>query len=149
RPHCPNCRRPIAAQTVQQIVDAILEMPTGTRLTLLAPIIRGRKGEYRKELREAARKGFVRARVDGQLRDLAEDVVLDKQKKHTIEIVVDRLGVRAEARGRITDSVETALRLAGGLATAAVDGREDRLFSERLACAECGLSVPEMAPRAF
>ena len=149
RPHCPNCHRPIAAQTVQQIVDAILESPPGTRLTLLAPIIRGRKGEYRKELRDAARKGFVRARVDGALRDLSEDIVLDKQKKHTIEIVVDRLAVRADARGRLTDSVETAVRLAEGLVLVAIEGRADRLFSERLACAECGLSVPEMAPRAF
>src|SRR6185503_14294671 len=117
----------------------------------LAPIVRGRKGEYRKELREAARKGFVRARINGALRELSEDIRLDKQKKHTIEIVVDRLAPKAEARGRITDSVETALRLAEGLVVASVDGAggSDTLYSERLACTECGLSVPDLAPRSF
>ena len=149
KPHCPNCGRPITAQTVQQIVDAILEAPAGSRLSVLAPIVRGRKGEYRKELRDAARKGFVRARVDGTLRELSEEIVLDKQKKHTIEIVVDRLLVRPDARGRLTDSVETALRLADGLLTVSVEGRGDLFFSEKLACTVCGLSVPEMAPRAF
>jgi excinuclease ABC subunit A len=154
KPHCPECGRPIAAQTVQQIVDAILEKGARGRLTLLAPIVRGRKGEYRKELRDAARKGFVRARVDGQLCELSEEIVLDKQKKHTIEIVVDRLGIRPELRGRLTDSVETALRLSTGLVTASLTpdpgGQpDDTLFSETLACTECGVSVPEMAPRAF
>ncbi len=151
-PHCPQCGKPIAAQTVQQIVDAILEGPAGARLALLAPIVRGRKGEYRRELREAARKGYVRARVDGAMRELSEDIRLDKMKKHTIEIVVDRLAIKPEARGRITDSVENALRFAEGLVVAHVEteeGAQDTLYSERLACITCGLSVPDLAPRSF
>ena len=149
KPHCPECGRPIAAQTVQQIVDAILEAAPGSRFTVLAPIVRGRKGEYRKELREAARKGFVRARVDGTLRELSEEIALDKQKKHTVEIVADRLAARPEARKRLAEAVETALRLGDGLANVAFDDGREHLFSEKLACIECGLSVPEMAPRAF
>src|SRR5512136_646234 len=114
-PYCHNCGKPIASQTVQQIVDAVLSLPEGTRIQVLAPIVRGRKGIYKKELREAAGKGFVRARVDGQVRDLADEIDLDKQRKHTIEIVVDRLVVRDDVKGRLTDSVETALEAAGGL----------------------------------
>src|SRR2546426_2310538 len=146
--HCPSCGKRIAAQTVQQIVDAVLALESGTRLAVLAPIVRGRKGEYRKELRDAAKKGFVRARVNGALRDLSEEITLDKQKKHTIEIVVDRIVVKPDARGRLTDSVETALELASGLAAFAAEtpGGENKelLFSEALACIDCGLSVPEI-----
>ena len=123
KPHCPSCGKPIASQTVQQIVDAVLTLPEGTKIQVLAPIVRGRKGIYKKELKEAAWKGFVRARVDGALRDLADDIDLDKQKKHTIEIIVDRLVVKADLKGRVTDSVETALGAAEGLVVIDVDGK--------------------------
>src|SRR5437867_3804760 len=103
-PHCPTCGKKISAQTVQQIVDAVLALGEGTRLAVLAPIVRGRKGEYRKELSDAAKKGFIRARVDGVIHDLGEPIVLDKQKKHTIEIVVDRIAAKAEARGWVRES---------------------------------------------
>jgi len=147
-PHCPNCGKGITAQTVQQIVDAVLSLGEGTKIVVLAPIVRGRKGEYRKELVDAAKKGFVRARIDGTVRELAETIVLDRQKKHTIEIVVDRLVVKPDIRGRLTDSVETALELAQGLVAVNSDGK-DMLFSQALACIDCGLSVPEIAPRMF
>src|SRR5262245_32697090 len=149
RPHCPNCGKPIASQTVQQIVDAVLALPEGTKIQVLAPIVRGRKGIYKKELREAARGGFVRARVDGTIRDLADDIDLDKQKKHTIEIVVDRLVVKPDLKGRVTDSVETALTTADGLVVIDVDGKRDLLFSRQLACSDCGVSMGELAPRMF
>jgi len=149
KPHCPNCGKAIASQTVQQIVDAVLALPEGTKLQVLAPIVRGRKGIYKKELREAARKGFVRARVDGVLRDLADDIDLDKQKKHTIEIIVDRLMMKGDLKGRVTDSVETALAAAEGLVVVDVDGKRDLLFSRHLACADCGISVGELVPRMF
>jgi len=149
KPHCPNCGKPIASQTVQQIVDAVLDLPAGTKIQVLAPIVRGRKGIYKKELKEAARKGFVRARVDGTIRDLADDIDLDKQKKHTIEIVVDRLVIKDDLKGRVTDSVETALGAAEGLVVVDVDGKRDLLFSRHLACADCGISVGDLAPRMF
>jgi excinuclease ABC subunit A len=149
KPHCPNCGKPIASQTVQQIVDAVLELKEGTKIQVLAPIVRGRKGIYKKELREAARKGFVRARVDGQLRDLADEIDLDKQKKHTIEIIVDRLVVKPDVKGRLTESVETALDAAEGLVVVDVDGKKDLLFSRNLACVECGISIGDLAPRMF
>jgi len=149
KPHCPSCGKPIASQTVQQIVDAVLTLPEGTKIQVLAPIVRGRKGIYKKELREAARKGFVRARVDGVLRDLADDIDLDKQKKHTIEIIVDRLVVKPDLKGRVTDSVETALGAAEGLVVVDVDGKRDLLFSRHLACVDCGISVGDLVPRMF
>jgi excinuclease ABC subunit A len=149
RPHCHSCGKPIAPQSVQQIVEAVLALEAGTRIQVLAPIVRGRKGLYRQELAEAARQGFVRARVDGVLRELEEEIKLDKQKKHTIEIVVDRLVVAAEVRGRLTDSVETALDAADGLVVVDVAGKRDLLFSRHLACVDCGVSVGELAPRMF
>ncbi len=149
RPHCHRCGKTIRSQSVQQIVDAVLELPEGTRIQVLAPIVRGRKGIYKKELREAAGKGFVRARVNGALRDLSEDIELDKQKKHTIEIVVDRLTVKPDVRGRLADSVETALEAAEGMVVIASEGGRDRLFSRHLACPECGISVGELQPRMF
>src|SRR5262245_12843219 len=149
KPHCPNCSKPITSQTVQQIVDAVLALPEGTKIQVLAPIVRGRKGIYKKELREAARKGFVRARVDGTVRDLADEIDLDKQKKHTIELVVDRLVVKPDLKGRATDSVETALGAAEGLVVIDVDGKRDLLFSRHLACAECGISIGDLVPRMF
>jgi excinuclease ABC subunit A len=149
KPHCPSCGKPIASQTVQQIVDAVVDLKEGTRIQVLAPVVRGRKGIYKKELREAARKGFVRARVDGELRDLADDIDLDKQKKHTIEIIVDRLVVKPDVKGRLTEAVETALEAAEGLVVVDVDGKKDLLFSRNLACVACGISVGDLAPRMF
>ena len=149
KPHCPNCGKAITSQTVQQIVDAVLALPRGTKIQVLAPIVRGRKGVYKKELREATRKGFIRARVDGAVRDLADDIELDKQKKHTIEIVVDRLIVNPDLKGRVTDSVETALSAAEGLVVVDVDGKRDLLFSRHLACVDCGISIGDLAPRMF
>jgi len=149
RPHCYQCGKPITSQSVQHIVDAVLEIPEGSRVQVLAPIVRGRKGIYKKELAEAARKGFVRARVDGEVRDLADEIDLDKRRKHTIEIVVDRLVIRGDLKNRLTDSVETALEAAEGLVVVDVDGKRDLLFSRHLACPSCGVSVPELAPRMF
>ncbi len=151
RPSCFQCGEEITAQTVQQMVDAIGLLPEGSKFQLLAPIVRGRKGEYRKELLDMRRAGYVRARVDGQLVELGEDVTLDKQKKHTIEIVVDRLVMKpSEAlTRRLADSVETSLKLAGGLVGVLTDNGKVSLYSEKLACIRCGVSYPEITPRVF
>jgi excinuclease ABC subunit A len=151
RPSCFQCGDEITAQTVQQMVDAIGLLPEGSKFQLLAPIVRGRKGEYRKELLDMRRAGYVRARVDGQLVDLGEDIALDKQKKHTIEIVVDRLVIKTgEAlTRRLADSVETSLKLAGGLVGVLTDNGKVSLYSEKLACIRCGVSYPEITPRVF
>src|SRR5690606_22985065 len=136
-------------QTVEQIVDQVMALGEGTRLQILAPVVRGRKGEYRKLLEEIRREGFVRVRVDGELRDLGEPIELDKNKKHTIEIVVDRIIVRAGIEGRLADSLETALRRAEGIVLVDVVDGESLLFSEKLACPDCGVSYEELAPRMF
>ncbi len=151
RPSCFRCGEEITAQTVQQMVDAIGLLPEGGRFQILAPIVRGRKGEYRKELLDMRRAGYVRARVDGQLVELGQDITLDKQKKHTIEIVVDRLVMKSgEAlTRRLADSVETSLKLAGGLVAVLTDNGKVSLFSEKLACIRCGISYPEITPRVF
>ncbi|MEE9292099.1 MAG: excinuclease ABC subunit UvrA, partial [Acidobacteriota bacterium] len=150
-PHCHKCDRPITRQTVQQMVDQLMEIPDGTRIQVLAPIVRGRKGEYRKQLMEMMRKGFVRARVNGKVVEIESGIELDKKRKHTIEIVIDRLVMRPGIKNRLTDSMETALKLAEGLATVNVAGENarDQIFSESFACPTCGVSVPEMAPRMF
>jgi excinuclease ABC subunit A len=151
RPSCFQCGEEITAQTVQQMVDAIGLLPEGSKFQLLAPIVRGRKGEYRKELLDMRRAGYVRARVDGQLVELGQDITLDKQKKHTIEIVVDRLMMKqgeTMAR-RLADSVETSLKLAGGLVGVLTDNGKVSLYSEKLACIRCGVSYPEITPRVF
>ncbi|HEY8417579.1 MAG TPA: excinuclease ABC subunit UvrA [Limnochordales bacterium] len=148
-PHCYRCGRPIQQQTVEQIVDQVMALGEGTRLQILAPVVRGRKGEYRKLLEEIRREGFVRVRVDGELRDLGEPIELDKNRKHTIEIVVDRIIVRPGIESRLTDSVETALRRAEGIVLVDVIGGEPLLFSEKLACPDCGVSYEELAPRMF
>ena len=148
-PHCPICGREIRQQTVDQITDRILELPEGTKIQLLAPIVRGRKGQYVKELESARKAGYARARVDGILYDLLETIPLDKNKKHTIEIVVDRLVVRDDIVGRLTDSVETATALSGGLLTVDVIGGEELTFSRNYACPEHGVSVEELSPRMF
>jgi excinuclease ABC subunit A len=151
-PHCPKCGRPIGRQTPEQIVDQVLELPEGTRFQVLAPVVRGRKGEYERLLGELAHKGFARARIDGEVRDLSEPIRLERNYKHTIEVVVDRLVAKPDIRRRVADSVETALQLAEGLAAIAVQGEhgEDILnFSQSLACTYDGLSFDELAPRNF
>ncbi len=148
-PHCPVCGREIRQQTVDEIVDRILALPEDTRIQLLAPIVRGRKGQYVKELEAARKSGYARARVDGSLYDLMEKIELDKNKKHTIEIVVDRLVVKEEIRSRLADSVETATGLAEGLLTVDVVGGEELTFSRNYACPDHGVSVEELAPRMF
>jgi len=157
RPHCYKCGKEIATQTVQQMVDHIIEMPEGTRLVVLAPIVRDRKGEYRRELEELRRSGFVRVRVDGKVYELEEEIELDKRRKHTIEVFVDRLVQKGDKiRARLADSIETALSLTEGIVRVEVPGgsqeappRKSFLFSERFACPECGVSYPEMSPRFF
>ncbi len=148
-PHCPTCQKPISQQTVQQIVDQVAAMPEGTRIQVLAPLVRGRKGEYSRLFDEMARKGYVRVRVDGEVRELEEDIRLDKQKKHHIEVVVDRLVIREGIQSRLADSLENALKLSEGLVLVQdVDGGE-QLFSENFACADCGFSFEEISPRIF
>jgi excinuclease ABC subunit A len=148
-PYCYNCGKRIEKQTVQQIVDRILELPERTKLQILAPIVRGRKGEYREVFKEAKRDGFVRVRVDSQVYDLDSDIELDKNKKHTIEIVVDRLVINPKIKTRLTDSVETALKLTGGIVLADIIDGKEMLFSERYACIDCGISYEELEPRMF
>jgi excinuclease ABC subunit A len=151
-PHCPNCGRPIGRQTPDQIVDQVLGLPEGTKFQVLAPVVRGRKGEYGQLLADLARKGFPRARIDGEVRELSEPIRLPKTYKHTIEVVVDRLVAKPDIRRRVADSVETALELAEGIATIAVqthDGEDLQTFSQALACTHCGISYDELAPRNF
>ena len=148
-PHCPVCGREIRQQTADEIVDRILELPEGSKIQLLAPIVRGRKGEYVKEFENARRSGYVRARVDGEIVELADEIRLDKKKKHTIEIVIDRLVVRPDIRSRLADSVETAAGLSGGLLTVDVIGGKELKFSQNYACPEHGISIDELTPRMF
>ena len=147
--HCPGCGRPISSQSVQQMVDRVLGAAEGSRLQILAPVVRDRKGEYRRELDAFRRQGFVRARIDGVLRDLSEDVALARGARHTIELVVDRIAVKPAVRGRIAESIETALRLSGGVVGVAFDGGDEWLLSAKSACVECGVSLQELAPRSF
>jgi excinuclease ABC subunit A len=148
-PHCPNCGRAIARQSPDQIVQTITARKPDDRIMILAPVVRGRKGEYRKELEKFARDGFTRARIDGELHSLDEPIRLDKRKNHTIEVVVDRLLVKPGIAGRLEQSVQTALKLADGLVTVAVVGGEEQTYSEKLACADCGINVPQPEPRSF
>lgn len=151
-PHCPNCGRPIGRQSPEQIIDQVLELPEGTRFQVLAPVIRGRKGEYEKLLKDLGAKGFARARVDGEVRDLSEPIKLPRNYKHTIEVVVDRLVSKPDIRRRVADSIEAALKLTEGLAAIAVQtehGEDVQTFSQALACTHCNLSFEELAPRNF
>jgi excinuclease ABC subunit A len=151
-PHCPRCGRPIGRQTPEQIVDQVMQLPEGTRFQVLAPVVRGRKGEYEKLLGDLARQGFPRARVDGEVRDLSESIRLERHYKHTIEVVVDRLVAKPDIRRRVADSIETALQLAEGIAAVAVqthEGEDVQTFSQNLACTNCGLSFDELQPRNF
>ncbi len=149
RPHCPKCGQQIARQTVQQMVDHLVVLPEGTRLTVMAPVVRGKKGEFVKTFNEIRSNGFVRVRVDGEIREVTEEIKLEKNKKHTIEIVIDRIVVRPGSEKRLADSLETALKNASGLVVVAVENREEVVFSENLACSDCGINIPEMAPRLF
>ncbi|NQZ96291.1 MAG: excinuclease ABC subunit UvrA [Myxococcales bacterium] len=150
QPHCPGCGQPISSQTVQQMSDRVLGLGEGARVQVMAPVVRDHKGEYKKELDEFRRQGFVRIRVDGEVRDLFEDISLSRKSKHTLEVVVDRLVVKEAVRGRISESIETALRLSDGLVGIDIGpGDEEWLLSERNACVDCGISYPEIAPRMF
>lgn len=148
-PHCPKCGREIKKQTIDQIVDKILEMPEGTKIQLLAPVVRARKGEHTKLLEDAKRSGYVRARIDGSLYDLGEEIKLDKNKKHSIEIIVDRLVVKPEIQQRLTSSIETVCVLSGGLLIVDVAGSGDMIFSQSFSCPECGINIEEIEPRLF
>jgi excinuclease ABC subunit A len=155
-PHCYNCGREISSQSSEQIVDSIMELPEGTRIQLLAPLVRGRKGEYAKLFEEVAKEGFSRVRVDGETKELREKIPLDKKRKHTIEVVVDRLVMKPDIRKRLADSVETTLRLSSGIVTALLDpssssgqAQRELTYSEAFACVYCGLSFEELAPRLF
>ena len=152
--HCPNCGTEISRQTTSQILERIAEIPENTRVMILAPIVRGRKGEYKKELEKFARQGFVKARVDGVMRNLEDEIVLDKRKNHTIDVVVDRLVLKADIGKRLEASIETATKLAEGLVLVSILGEtgtepEERLYSQKMACPNCDTSVPELEPRSF
>jgi excinuclease ABC subunit A len=149
RPHCPQCGKEIQSQTIQQIVDQVMTLPPGTRLQILAPIIRGRKGEYRKEFDHLRKSGYARVKVDGAIRDLNEEILLDKNRKHTIEVLVDRLVVKEKAEKRLADSLATSLGLSDGIAKVEIVGGEELVFSEKFACVDCGMSYPEISPRMF
>ena len=170
KPHCYNCGREVSAQSSEQIVDQVMELPQGARIALLSPVIRGRKGEYAKLFEEIGKEGFARVRVDGETKELREKIDLDKKRKHTIEVIVDRLIVKPEVRKRLTDSIETTLRLSSGIVTVLVEPSKhagpnelqvnagtskaapaprELTFSEQLACVDCGLSFEELAPRLF
>jgi excinuclease ABC subunit A len=149
-PHCPKCGKEIRQQTIDQIIEQVLELPEATRIQILAPVVRARKGEYTKVFEDARRSGYVRVRVDGSLYDLSETIRLDKNKKHNIEIVVDRLVIRPDIRHRLADSIEIASNLAGGLVVVDVtDQGRELLFSQNYACEDCGISIEELTPRMF
>src|ERR671932_651510 len=149
QPHCHLCGAQITRQSVEQIVQSVLGLPEGERVMVLAPVVRGRKGEFRKELEKLAREGFLRARVDGELVSLDEEIKLDKRRNHTIEAVVDRLLIKPGIGERLTESVRTALKLTGGAVLISVVDGEEKLYSERMACVNCGINVPPLEPRSF
>ena len=148
-PHCPKCGREIRKQTVDQMVDQIMELPERTKIQLLAPVVRGRKGEHAKVLESARKSGYVRVRVDGSLYELSEEIKLDKNIKHSIDVVVDRLAIRDGIAKRLTDSIETVMELAGGLMTVDVIDGEPIHFSQSFSCPDCGISIDEVEPRSF
>ena len=148
-PHCPTCGERISQQSAEQIIDAIMDLPKGTKIQILSPVVRGRKGEYKKTFDEIRQEGFTRVRVDGVVRTLYEEIELVKQQKHTIEIVVDRVVVEPEKRSRIADSVETALKHGGGLVNMITGNGDEHMYSEHYACIQCGVSYEELSPRMF
>ncbi len=149
KPYCHRCGREISSQTIQQIVDQLMEIPEGSKIILFAPIIQGRKGEYRKELNQLRKNGYVRAKIDGLIRDLSEDIKLNKNKKHTIEVMIDRLVIKEKIEKRLADSLETALNLSDGIVKIELNEKKELLFSEKNACVDCGVSFPEISPRIF
>ncbi len=148
-PHCPICGKEISQQTTDQIVDVVMRLDTGTKIQILSPIVKGRKGEHQKELENARKSGYVRVRIDGNIYDLSEEIKLEKNKKHMIEVVVDRLVIKEEILSRLTDSIETAAKLSGGLIAVDVIGGEELQFSQSYACDEHGISIPELTPTMF
>ncbi|MGB9620623.1 MAG: excinuclease ABC subunit UvrA, partial [Armatimonadota bacterium] len=148
-PHCPNCGREITQQTVEQMVDSIMSLPEGSRIQVLAPLVRGKKGTYKKLIDDVRKEGFVRVRVDGEVYEVTDDIEMDRYKLHTIEIVVDRLIVKPDIEKRLNDSVEVALRKGQGTVVIDVVGDQDLVFSENFACTECGISLGEIEPRSF
>src|SRR4029079_17612998 len=149
-PHCPNCGSTIRPQTVQQMVDRVLQLPQGSKLVISAPYVRGKKVEYRKQLEEMSRQGFLRARIDGEQVDLTGKLpVLDKQKKHTIDVVVDRLVMKPGLEKRLSDSLETALKVGQGLVILGAEGAPEETLSQNYSCSECGASLTEITPRLF
>ncbi|MDI3328418.1 MAG: excinuclease ABC subunit UvrA [Alicyclobacillaceae bacterium] len=148
-PHCPRCGRPISSQTVEQMVDRVMTLPERTRIQVLSPVVRGRKGEHAKLFGDLAKQGFVRVRVDGEIRELTEPIRLEKNRKHTVEVVVDRIVVKPGVEQRLADSIETALGQSGGLVVISIVDGEEWLFSQKLACPDCGVSVGELSPRMF
>jgi excinuclease ABC subunit A len=148
-PHCPHCHKEISRQTLDQMVDKIMEIPEGTKIQLLAPVVKGRKGEYHKLIEDAKKGGYSRVRVDGIIYEIGEEINLDKNKKHNIEIVVDRLIMKAEIRKRLADSLETVLVLTGGVALIEIVNGEEMHFNQNMACNDCGIAIEELAPRSF
>mgnify|MGYP004487479517 FL=1 len=149
RPHCPKCGKPITQQTVDQMIDKIMEQPERTKMLIMAQVVRGKKGEHKKILEHIRREGYVRVRIDGDVHDINEDIQLEKNKKHTIEVVIDRLVVREGIEGRLADSLETALKLGNGVVYIQIVAGELLMFSENFACVDCGISLPEITPRMF
>src|SRR5215204_1509494 len=149
QPHCHECGAPITRQSVEQIVSGILSLPEGERVMILAPVVRGRKGEFKKELEKLHKGGFIRARIDGEMRQLDEDIELDKRRNHTIEVVVDRLLMKEGVKERLSESVKTALRLTGGAVLISIVDGEEKLYSERMACINCGINIATLEPRSF
>ena len=149
QPHCHECGAPITRQSVEQIVAGIMSLPEGERVMILAPVVRGRKGEFKKELEKFHKEGFVRARIDGEMRQLDEEIALDKRRNHTIEIVVDRLLIKEGVKDRLTESVRTALKLTSGAVLVSIIDGEEKLYSERMACVDCGINIATLEPRSF
>ena len=148
-PYCPNCGKKIEKQTIDQIIDSVMSLEEGTRIQVLAPVVRGKKGEYTKLLQDFQKEGFVRVRVDGEVYELTDDIEIDRKKKHNIELVVDRLGVKEEIRTRLTESVETALKYANNLVVIDIPGDKEILYSQNYACPDCNISIEELTPRMF
>ena len=148
-PHCPNCGKKIEKQSIDQIIDSIMALEEGTKIQVLAPVVRGRKGEYVKLLQDFQKEGFVRAKVDGEIVELSDDLDIDRKKKHNISIIVDRLVMKPEIRSRLTESVEIAMKHAGKLVSIDIAGQEEHLFSGNYACPDCGISIEELTPRMF
>lgn len=149
QPHCHNCGAPITRQSVEQIAQSVLVLPEGERVMILAPIVRGRKGEFKKELEKLARDGFLRVRVDDEMLSLDEEIKLDKRRNHTIEVVVDRLLIKPGINERLTESIKTSLKLTGGAVLVSIVDGEEKLYSERMACVNCGINIPPLEPRSF